>query len=150
MLETPSQDPKVATFLKNLLYLNACDPSDLAIMMDANLVKESSLEPRLHVSDYTGEGGRLNKQDQRRGLIENLFNRVRMALFGGVVVVAPMLIMALHRTLLTTLLTTSVFVLAVGLVLAWSMDTAEPKDILMATAAYAAILVVFVGTTLPA
>lgn len=33
-----------------------------------------------------------------------------MALFGGVVVVAPMLIMTLHRTLLTT----SLFVLAVG------------------------------------
>ena len=31
--------------------------------------------------------------------------------------------------------------------LAWSMDSAEPKDILTATAA---ILVVFVGTTLPA
>ena len=73
-----------------------------------------------------------------------------MALFGGVVVVVPMLIMALHRTLLTTLLTTSTFVLAVGLILAWSMNGSKPQDILTATAAYAAILVVFVGTTLPA
>lgn len=48
--------------------------------------------------------------------------------------VAPMLIMARHRTLLTTLLTASLFVLVVGLVLAWLMCTAEPKDILTATA----------------
>lgn len=73
-----------------------------------------------------------------------------MALFGEVVILAPMLIMTLHSTLLTTLLTTSLFMLAVGLVLALSMDSAAPKDILTATAAYAAILVVFVGTTLPA
>lgn len=64
-------------------------------------------------------------------------------------VVAPMLIMSLHRTLLTTLLTTSVSVLVVSVVMALTMVSAEPKDILTATAAYAAILVVFVGTTLP-
>ena len=40
-------------------------------------------------------------------------------------------------------------VLVVDLVLAWSIDSAELKDTLTATAAYAAILVVFVGSTLP-
>ena len=49
-------------------------------------------------------------------------------------VVAPILIMALHRTLLTTLLTAPLFVLVAGLILAWLMCTAEPKDILTATA----------------
>lgn len=150
MLEMPSKDPKVAKSLQDLLYLNAYDPSDLAIMVDANLVKELPQKPRLHVSDYMGEGGRNYREDTKQRLIEELLNRVRMALFGGVAVVVPMLIMTLHRTLLTTLLTTSLFVLAVGLILAWSMDRAEPKDILTATAAYAAVLVVFVGTTLPA
>lgn len=58
-----------------------------------------------------------------------------------------MLIMALHRTLSTTSLMTSIFILAVGLVL--PTDHAKPKHILTATAAYTAILVVFVGTTLP-
>lgn len=53
-------------------------------------------------------------------------------------------------TPLTTLLATSLFVLAVELVLVWSMDSVEPKDILTATAVYVAILVVFAGTTLPA
>ena len=150
MLEMPSKNANVAKFLQDLLYLNAGKSSDLAIMMDANLIKEYAEKPRLNVSNYIGEGGRFHKQDTRQRSREDLLNRIRMALFGGVVVVAPMLIMTLHRTLLTTLLTTSLFVLAVGLVLAWSMDSAEPKDILTATAAYAAILVVFVGTTLPA
>lgn len=149
MLEMPSKNTNVAKFLQDLLYLNAGKPSDLAIMMDANLIKEYAEKPLLNVSNYIGEGGRFHKQDTRQRSREDLLDRIRMALFGGVVVVAPMLIMTLHRTLLTALLTTSLFVLAVGLVLAWLMDSAEPKDILTATAAYAAILVVFVGTTLP-
>lgn len=149
MLEMPSKNTKVAKFLQDLLYLDASRSSDLAIMMDANLIKEYHQKPRLQVSNYTGEGGSNHKLDMRQRLTRKLLDRIRMALFGGVVVVAPMLVMTLHRTLLTTLLTTSMFVLAVGLVLAWLMDSAEPKDILTATAAYAAILVVFVGTTLP-
>lgn len=147
-LEELSGNPKVAEFLDKLLILDAGNASDLAIMMHAKLVKGQPLEPLLHVSNYTGEGGWNDKVWKEQRSVAKLLNRIRMALFGGVVVVAPMLIMALHRTLLTTLLTTSLSVLVVGLVLAWIMDTAEPKDILTATAAYAAILVVFVGTTL--
>ena len=152
MLEAPSQNPKVAKYLHDLLYLNASNANDLAILMDANLIKEypSQLKPRINVSNYIGEGGCKDRKFTRERKLEALLNRIKMALFGGVVVVAPMLIMTLHRTLLTTLLTTSLFVLAVGLILAWSMEDGEPKDILTATAAYAAILVVFVGTTLPA
>lgn len=147
-LEEPSGNPKVADFLGKLLILDAGNESDLAIMMHAKLVKEHALAPLLHVSNYTGEGGWNDRLWKEQRSASKLLNRIRMALFGGVVVVAPMLVMALHRTLLTTLLTTSLVVLVVGLVLAWMMDTAEPKDILTATAAYAAILVVFVGTTL--
>ncbi|KAH6670569.1 hypothetical protein B0J14DRAFT_596547 [Halenospora varia] len=73
-------------------------------------------------------------------------SRLTMALFGGAALIAPMLIMTLHQTKLTTLLTTSLFVFAVAAVLAWWMEDAESKDIVGATAAYAAVLVVFVGT----
>ena len=38
------------------------------------------------------------------------------------------------------------FIFAMGVALTWFMDTAEPKDIIAATAAYAAVLVIFVGT----
>ena len=60
--------------------------------------------------------------------------------------------MTLHQSRLTNLLTTFIFVFAVAAVLAYVWDTAEPKDIVGATAAYAAyaayaaVLVVFVGT----
>jgi hypothetical protein len=56
-----------------------------------------------------------------------------------------MMIMVLHPTKLTTLLTTVVCVFFVALALSFRMNKAEPKDILSATAAYAAVLVVFVG-----
>ena len=43
------------------------------------------------------------------------------------------------------LLTTSAFTLGIGLVLAFWMEDANNKDIIAASAAYAAVLVVFVG-----
>ena len=81
-----------------------------------------------------------NKQRQRYLL------NIRFALFGGLKLIIPMLIMTLHQTLLTTLLTTSLIVFAVAAISAAYMDSAEPKDIAGATAAYPAVLVVFVGT----
>lgn len=53
-------------------------------------------------------------QDDRNKFISRLI----MALFGGAALIAPMLIMTLHQTQLTTLLTTSVFVFVVAGVLA--------------------------------
>jgi len=72
-------------------------------------------------------------------------SRLAMALFGGFALITPMLIMTLHQTRLTTLLTTSLFLVAVASILAWWMEDAQNKDIIAATAAYAAVLVVFVG-----
>lgn len=57
-----------------------------------------------------------------------------MALFGGLALIVPMLIMARHPTQLTTLLTTSTFVLVVVMLLAALMDSAESKDVVTATA----------------
>jgi hypothetical protein len=73
------------------------------------------------------------------------------------------LMMALHPTQLNTFLTTSIFVLAVAMLLAALMDSAESKDVVTATAGvcdevpmlrraneqrqYAAALVVFVGAS---
>ena len=86
-----------------------------------------------------------------------------MALFGGLALTVPMLIMALHPTQLTTLLTASIFVLVVAMLLAALMDSAESKDVVTATAGvcdevpmlrraneqrqYAAVLVVCVGAS---
>jgi hypothetical protein len=74
--------------------------------------------------------------------------RFLIAASSGLALIAPMLIMTLHPTKLTSLLTTSLFVIVVALILARVMDEAQNKDIVAATAAYAAVLVVFVGTTM--
>jgi drug/metabolite transporter (DMT)-like permease len=75
------------------------------------------------------------------------YQRLYMAAFGGIALIGPMLVMTLHNTKVTALVTTSVFVTVVASLLAWFMEDATPKDIMGATAAYAAVLVVFVGTS---
>jgi len=55
------------------------------------------------------------------------------------------LIITLRATRLTALLTTSLCVIIVAVTLAVYMENAEPKDVMAATAAYATVLVVFIG-----
>jgi hypothetical protein len=74
-------------------------------------------------------------------------SRLKMATFGALVLLVPMLIMVLHATKLTALLTTVLCVLSVAVALSFGMRNAEGKDVLGATAAYAAVLVVFVGAS---
>jgi hypothetical protein len=76
---------------------------------------------------------------------QRLSVRLAMALGGGFALVIPMLIMVLHPSKITNLVTTASFVLVVAVGLAVVMTSSEPKDIVACTAAYAAVLVVFVG-----
>jgi len=71
--------------------------------------------------------------------------RLRMAAIEGAFLLGPMLMMVLHRSVLTSLLTTSLCVIAFGLTLAIYLE--KPFEVLSGTAAYAAVLVVFVGTS---
>lgn len=75
--------------------------------------------------------------------------RFMAAISGGMALIAPMLIMVLvHATpVATKLLTVSFFTVAFAVVLAMGSER-NPLEITTATAAYAAILVVFVGTNL--
>jgi hypothetical protein len=74
-------------------------------------------------------------------------SRLGMGIFGALAFLVPMLVMVLHPTLLTTLLTTVVSVLFVAAALTIWMPDSDGKDVLGATAAYTAVLVVFVGTS---
>lgn len=78
---------------------------------------------------------------------ENYAKRAVMAVIGGAFLVGPMLIMVLHPGLVTSLVTTSACVVVFGLVIALPGLLDKPSDVLSATAAYAAVLVVFVGTS---
>jgi hypothetical protein len=75
-------------------------------------------------------------------------SRLSMALFGGIALIGPTLIMALHPSLHTSLITTSVATVLFGLALAIGATDSSGKDVLGATAGYCAVLIVFVGTSL--
>jgi hypothetical protein len=83
----------------------------------------------------------VNKRDK----IEGFLQRLGMACLGGVFLIGPMLLMVLTGSQLASLVTPSVCVFAFGVAMAVFLD--KPFDVLSATAAYAAVLVVFVGTS---
>lgn len=90
-------------------------------------------------------------EEHQRLLVEKYWRDVRrfgMALAGGIALIVPVVIMSENQSLRWGLVTTSLatLVFAGGMT---AFSKAEEKDILTATAAYAAVLVVFVGTTLP-
>jgi hypothetical protein len=121
----------------------------IAAWLPALWKRSASIQPadRSYLAGFVGvETSTGLSYTHKRADLKAFYSRLIMALFGGLALIVPMLIMTLHRSKLTSLLTTSVFVLGLAVVLAWIMDTADPKDIIGATAAYAAVLVVFVGT----
>lgn len=75
-----------------------------------------------------------------------LFNRVWGAAFGGLSLILPMIIMTINSTVQKSLVVSSLFVLLVAILVSRFSDGSW-KDVLGVTAAYAAVLVVFVGTT---
>jgi hypothetical protein len=86
----------------------------------------------------------LRKASFDRANLENFALRVVMAIVGGAFLIGPMWPMVLHNTRYTALISTSVCVLVFGVIMAWVLDHA--LNVLSVTAAYAAVLVVFVGT----
>lgn len=70
---------------------------------------------------------------------------LRMAASGAILLLGPMWLMVLHKTVYTGLITTTVCVAILGCLC--SMILEKPLDVLSATSAYAAVLVVFVGLT---
>lgn len=83
---------------------------------------------------------RLNRLEHDHGMRK----RFIAAIFGGLSVIAPMLVMAIHPSQVKTLVTASVAVVVFALALAWK-SSAQVEVMLATTAAYAAVLVVFVG-----
>lgn len=72
--------------------------------------------------------------------------RIGVAIAGGIFLIAPMWLMVLwFNTLYTSLIATTLFVALFGLLMASVLE--KPIDVMSSTAAYAAVLVVFVGLT---
>ena len=87
------------------------------------------------------------KGREERSQKNALTQRIIMALFGGIALIGPMLIMTLHQSRNTSLITASVATFLFALVIAFAARDSAGKDVLAITAAYAAVLVVFVGTS---
>ena len=87
--------------------------------------------------------GGTRKDTLRSTWWEQFYERVGMAALGGAFLIGPMWLMVLHNTLYTGLISTTAFVTAFGLIMAWFLE--QNMDVLSTTAAYAAVLVVFVG-----
>jgi hypothetical protein len=73
------------------------------------------------------------------------YSRVGVAAVAGAFLIGPMWLMVLHNTVYTGLVTTTVCVAVFGLIMAIRLNTS--MEVLSSTAAYAAVLVVFVGLT---
>lgn len=95
--------------------------------------------------DYKHEQDERLPLGQRRSVnFKATLERFLIALLGGIALVGPMLVMELHNDLPTKLTTTSVAVFLVAAFVA-VYSTAPPEIIISVVAAYAAVLVVFVG-----
>lgn len=77
--------------------------------------------------------------------LKELSLRFGTSIIGGIALIAPMLIMVLHKDVVTDLVTTSVAVVVVSILLS-IFSSATPERLLNTITAYAAVLVVFVGT----
>lgn len=72
-----------------------------------------------------------------------------MSLIGGAFLLAPMIILTKKRhSLNDSLIVTAVFIVIFPLALSW-LSKMKNQEIVSATAAYAAVLVVLVGLALP-
>jgi len=84
-------------------------------------------------------------REEKRAFTE----RALMAMFGGAALISPVLIMTLHPSRNTSLITLSVAAFLFAVVLAFGDIDSSGKDVLTATAAHAAVLVGFVETCTP-
>lgn len=114
------------------------------VVQNAQYSFDSSFAGPKDTEDPEYVGGYRTKTNQETKL--RAFSvRLAMAAIGWAFIVGPILVMVLHNSRTTALCTTSVCVFAFGVLVARALE--KPFDVLSATAAYAAVLVVFVGTT---
>jgi hypothetical protein len=84
------------------------------------------------------------RTENRKNILWKAFrDNIVFAGLGGVFLVAPMWLMVLHNTLYTVLISTTVFIFVFGFLMA--LFPIKPMEVMASTAAYAAVLVVFVG-----
>lgn len=102
---------------------------------------------------WTENERRARKPDYSHGKPPEIYSplldslaRFIIGTLGGCALIIPMVVMVLHSSLAKSLITVSIAVVIFALVLSLIFET-DNKDTITATATYAAVLVVFVGTS---
>ncbi|KAK4251343.1 hypothetical protein C7999DRAFT_10969, partial [Corynascus novoguineensis] len=114
---------------------------------DAKLAKSKPIPVVGPWEDKSVPIGGTRSEYRTKSELAQLRDKIIMALLGGVFLVGPMWLMVLRRNLYTSLVTTTMCVAVFGLVMAKLLH--RPMEVLSGTAAYAAVLVVFVGLNDP-
>lgn len=119
------------------------------LMKDNNLIPESDdlKPPEPENSRKVVLPGPPRNGHDRSMQWTRLLERLSMGICGGVALIAPMLLMVLHNDQVTALATTSVATMFFAVGLAFLGKNLRGQEVLGAVAAYAAVLVVFVGAT---
>ena len=145
-----SRDPFLATgeYAVDNYVLNSNIESGLA--NDPDMVHLASLQPweyfgtddqRHHYESICGTRNANLAKSWALGFQQ----RILLAILGGAFLIGPMWLMVLRSGQYTSLIITTSFVAGFGIIMAYFLE--EGKDVLASTAAYAAVLVVFVGTS---
>jgi hypothetical protein len=148
MLEPPSGYGRTAKFLQKFFYLEK--KPDGAVMREEGMLhreQEDEETTNVWVPRYRGHGGFNQLRDDKSKRFDEYLKRIGVAVLTGISLIAPMLVMKLLGGLTTQLVTASVSIIVAGIVLALVGDM-EKKDVVSATAAYAAVLIVFVGASM--
>lgn len=133
-------------------YILHCNIDSLLADAAEDLEHDSSLGPW----EYVDEQGPKQKFEPICGTRNSNISKtwwrrfkehVVLAAIGGAFLVGPMWLMVLKGGLYISLISTTAFVIGFGVLMAYFLE--EGKDVLASTAAYAAVLVVFVGTSTP-
>jgi hypothetical protein len=120
-----------------------------------DLEKGFDLEPNLHIHphDWSKCSLRYNEFDALPGgpwdpktRKKTKYARYSMALLGSLILVCPMLLMVLVKGIIVRLVTAGACTIIFAFALA-KLSTRTPFELMSATAAYTAVLVVFVGTS---
>jgi hypothetical protein len=121
-------------------------PLELREVLSVRLVKgkeKFNFVPPLEAAAQAIGGTRIRMTRKQRSTA--FIKRILYSIIGGAFLVGPMWLMIKVDTLYASLVSTSVFVFVAGIDLAWALE--NPVAVVSTTAAYAAVLVVFVGTS---
>lgn len=115
------------------------------------ILLEPPLTPYAEIAPYVNTL-KMRELDKKGRMLREKKNasleRLLLGSFGGLMLIGPMILMVLNYNRNTALITTSVATVLFILILATFARGMAGKDVLAAVAAYAAVLVVFVGTSI--